>query len=91
MEGPARLKISKPRGGPAAILSQISSAPLMKLLFCALLIALSIGRSDTRAQDDNKLVAVGQPASATDVRALYRAMRALIGDPLLNGSAVRYV
>jgi hypothetical protein len=63
----------------------------MKLLFCTLLLALSIERSDTRAQPDNKLVAVREPASATDVRALYRAMRALIGDPLLNGSAVRYV
>ncbi len=63
----------------------------MKLLFCTLLLTLSIGRSDMRSQHDNKSVAVREPASATDVRTLYRAMRALIGDPLLNGSAIRYV
>ena len=63
----------------------------MKLFLCTLLLALSIGRSDTSESRDAKSVAVRGPASATDVRALYRAMRALIGDPLLNGTAVGYV
>lgn len=63
----------------------------MKLFFCTLLLALSIGRSDITERRDAKSVAIRQPASASDVRSLYRAMRALIGDPLLDGTAVGYV
>jgi len=63
----------------------------MKLFCCTLLVALGIWRFDTSVRHDNKSVAVREPASAADVRALYRAMRALIGDPLLNGTAVGYV
>ena len=63
----------------------------MKTLLCTILVALSIARHDTSARDVTKCAALGQPASAADVRSLFQKMRALIGNSVLNGSAAAVV
>jgi hypothetical protein len=58
-----------------------------KILVCTFLLALSVGRSGGTPQPSQQEIAVHQPASEASIRGLFRAMRALIGNSVLNGSA----
>lgn len=62
----------------------------MKTLLCALLFAAIIGGSALPTRHEQSIV-IRYPASVSDLPNFYRAIRALSGNPLLNGTAVAIV
>lgn len=67
--------------------AQWTSTYNWKILVCTFLVALCVGQSGGAQQSSRQDIAVRQPASEASIRGLYRAMRALIGNAVLNGSA----
>lgn len=63
----------------------------MKTLLCAVfLFTLSVGASDLPRLDTERVI-VKSPASASDLENFYRLIQALIGDSMLNETAVAVV
>ena len=63
----------------------------MRTLLClAILCTGGIGASQLGRVDPSRLTFT-HPASASDLKNFYRSIRALIGDPVLNETAVRIV